>query len=131
MFFSTWETCIWSYTEFVYPECWHFDYGATSKIDDVLTGHGELLHVLPVSIIYCLLPVPLPSTPRFSQIENVPLLLFVGADVLVRVSSGLSPYATRRDWPSSTKGSIKNCDEPKCVDIKKKPVECYQVKCDH
>ena len=26
-----------SCTEFVYPECWHFDNDATSKIDDVLT----------------------------------------------------------------------------------------------
>ena len=29
-----------SCTEFVCPECWHFDNDATSKIDDVLTDHG-------------------------------------------------------------------------------------------
>ena len=39
-----------SCTEFVYPGCWHFDNGATSKIDDVLTEHGGLLHVLPVAV---------------------------------------------------------------------------------
>ena len=33
MFLSTRET----WTEFVYPGCWHFDNGAASKIDDVLT----------------------------------------------------------------------------------------------
>ena len=27
-------------TEFVNPGCWHFDNGATSKIDDVLTEQG-------------------------------------------------------------------------------------------
>ena len=31
-------------TEFVFPGCWHFDNGTTSKIDDVLNDHG--LHVL-------------------------------------------------------------------------------------
>ena len=36
--------------EFVYPECWHFDNDATSKIDDVLTEHGGLLHVLPLAV---------------------------------------------------------------------------------
>ena len=35
MFVSTGETCN-SFTKFVYPECWHFDNDATSKIDDVL-----------------------------------------------------------------------------------------------
>ena len=35
-------------TEFVYPECWHFDSGASSKIDDVLAEDGGLLHVLPL-----------------------------------------------------------------------------------
>ena len=39
-----------SCTEFVYPECWHFDNDATSKIDDVLTEHGGLLHVLPLAV---------------------------------------------------------------------------------
>ena len=39
-----------SCTEFVYPGCWHFDYGATSKIDDVLTEHGGLVHVLPLPV---------------------------------------------------------------------------------
>ena len=32
--------------EFVYPECWHFDNDATSRIDD---EHGGLLHVLPLA----------------------------------------------------------------------------------
>ena len=39
-----------SCTKFVYPECWHFDNDATSKIDDVLTEHGGLLHVLPLVV---------------------------------------------------------------------------------
>ena len=39
-----------SCTEFVYPECWHFDNDATSKIDDVLTEHGGLLHVLTLAV---------------------------------------------------------------------------------
>ena len=39
-----------SCTEFVYPECWHFDNDATNKIDIVLTEHGELLHVLPLAV---------------------------------------------------------------------------------
>ena len=39
-----------SCTEFVYPECWHFDNDATSKIEDVLTEHGGLLHVLPLAV---------------------------------------------------------------------------------
>ena len=30
--------------------CWHFDYDTTSKIDDVLTEHGGLLHVLPLAV---------------------------------------------------------------------------------
>ena len=30
--------------------CWHFDNGATSKIDDVLTEHDELLHFLPIAV---------------------------------------------------------------------------------
>ena len=38
LFNMAWETCI--YTEFVYPECWHFDNDATSNIDDVLIEHG-------------------------------------------------------------------------------------------
>ena len=51
MFFLAWETCIWfSCTEFVYPECWHFDNDATSVIDDALTEHGGLLHVLPPAV---------------------------------------------------------------------------------
>ena len=33
---------------FVYSGCWHFDNGATTKIDDVPTEHGELIHVLPI-----------------------------------------------------------------------------------
>ena len=37
-------------TDFIYPECWHFDNDATSKIDDVLTEHGGLLHVLPLAV---------------------------------------------------------------------------------
>ena len=37
------------YTEFVYPKCWHFDNGASSKIDDVLAEDGGLLHVLPLA----------------------------------------------------------------------------------
>ena len=39
-----------SCTEFVYPQCWHFDNGATSKTDDVLTEHGGLLHVLLLAV---------------------------------------------------------------------------------
>ena len=31
-------------------ECWHFDNDATNKIDDDLTEHGGLLHVLPLAI---------------------------------------------------------------------------------
>ena len=37
-----------SCTELVYPKCWHFD--NASKIDDVLTEHGGLLHVLPLAV---------------------------------------------------------------------------------
>ena len=29
---------------------WHFNNDATSKIDDVLTEHGGLLHVLPLAV---------------------------------------------------------------------------------
>ena len=51
MFFSTWETSVGpSCTEFVYPECWHFDNDAINTIDDVLTEHGGLLHVLPLTV---------------------------------------------------------------------------------
>ena len=39
-----------SCTEFVYPGCWHFDNGATSKFDDVLLEHGGLPHVLPLAV---------------------------------------------------------------------------------
>ena len=39
-----------SCTEFVYPECWHFDIAAKSKIDDILTELGGLLHVLPLAV---------------------------------------------------------------------------------
>ena len=37
-------------TKFYYPERWHFDNDATSKIDDVLTEHGGLIHVLPLAV---------------------------------------------------------------------------------
>ena len=39
-----------SCNDFVYHGCWHFDNGATSKIDDVLTEHDELLHFLPIAV---------------------------------------------------------------------------------
>ena len=39
-----------SCTEFVYPECWHFDNGATSKFDNVLLDQGGLSHVLPLAV---------------------------------------------------------------------------------
>ena len=39
-----------SCTGFVYHRCWHYDNGATSKIDDVLTEHGGPLHVLPPNV---------------------------------------------------------------------------------
>ena len=39
-----------SCTVFVYPECWHFGNGASSKIDDVLAKDDGLLHVLPITI---------------------------------------------------------------------------------
>ena len=29
---------------------WHFEKGASSKIDDVLTEDGGLLHVLPLAV---------------------------------------------------------------------------------
>ena len=48
LFNMAWETCIC--TEFVYPQCWHFDNDATSKIDDVLIEHGGLLYVLPLAV---------------------------------------------------------------------------------
>ena len=35
-------------TEFVYPECLHFD--NDDKIDDVLLEHGRLPHVLPLAV---------------------------------------------------------------------------------
>ena len=37
-------------SEFVYPGCLHFDNSALNKIDDVLTEHGGLLHVLPLAV---------------------------------------------------------------------------------
>ena len=37
-------------TEFVYPGCWHFDNGATREINDVLTEHNGLSHVLPLTV---------------------------------------------------------------------------------
>ena len=39
-----------SYNEFVFPGCWHFDNGATSKIYDILTEHCGLLNVLPLAV---------------------------------------------------------------------------------
>ena len=39
-----------SCTEFVYPECWHFDNDASSKINHVLTEHGGLLLDLPLAV---------------------------------------------------------------------------------
>ena len=39
-----------SCAEFVYLGCWHFDNSATSKIDDVLTEHGGLPHILPLAV---------------------------------------------------------------------------------
>ena len=39
-----------SCTEFVFPGCWHFDNDTASKIDDVFTEHGGLLHVLPLAV---------------------------------------------------------------------------------
>ena len=39
-----------SCTELVYLGCWHFDNGATSKVDDVLLDHGGLPHVLPLAV---------------------------------------------------------------------------------
>ena len=39
-----------SWTEFVYPGCCHLDYGGTSKIEDVFTKHGVLLHFLPLDV---------------------------------------------------------------------------------
>ena len=34
----------------IHPGCWHFDNVALSKIDDVLTEHGGLPHVLPLVV---------------------------------------------------------------------------------
>ena len=34
----------------VSPRCWHFDNGATWKIDDVLIEHGGLPHILPLAV---------------------------------------------------------------------------------
>ena len=39
---------LWS--EFVYPGYWHIDNGATSKINNVVTEHGGILHVLPLAV---------------------------------------------------------------------------------
>ena len=39
-----------SYTEFVYSGCWHFEKGATCKIDDVPIEHGVLHYVLPFAV---------------------------------------------------------------------------------
>ena len=39
-----------SYNEFVFPGCWHFDNGATSKIDDIHIELGGLPHVLPLNV---------------------------------------------------------------------------------
>ena len=39
-----------SCNEFVYPACWNFDNGETSKIDNVLTEHVGLLRVLPLAV---------------------------------------------------------------------------------
>ena len=39
-----------SCTEFVFPECWHFDNEASSKINHVLTEHGGLLLDLPLAV---------------------------------------------------------------------------------
>ena len=41
-----------SWTEFLYPECRHFDNDVTSTVNDVLTEHGGLLHVLPLAVAY-------------------------------------------------------------------------------
>ena len=34
----------------VYPRCWLYDYGVTSKFDDVLLEHCRLPHVLPLGV---------------------------------------------------------------------------------
>mgnify|MGYP001190070507 CR=1 FL=1 len=39
-----------SCTEFVHPEYWHFGNDASIKINDVLTEHGGLLHVLTLAV---------------------------------------------------------------------------------
>ena len=39
-----------SCTEFVYPRFWHFDNGATSKIDDVPLEHGGIPSCCPLVI---------------------------------------------------------------------------------
>ena len=49
-FFIHGRPAFWpSRTKFVYPGCWHFG-NATHKIDDVLTEHSGLLHVLPLDV---------------------------------------------------------------------------------
>ena len=37
-------------TEFVYPECRHFEKGATLKFDDFLIEHGGLPYDLPLAV---------------------------------------------------------------------------------
>ena len=37
-------------TEFVFPECWHFDNGASNKNNYVLAEDGGLLYVLPLTV---------------------------------------------------------------------------------
>ena len=45
--------------------CWHFDNGATSKLDDFLTEHGGLPHVLPLAVHLDLFDAQLKGTnPR-------------------------------------------------------------------
>ena len=39
-----------SFTEFVYPECWHFEKGATWKFDDVLLNYGGVPFVLALIV---------------------------------------------------------------------------------
>ena len=38
------------FTEFVYPEYWHFEKGVTWKFDDVLLNYGGLPFVLPLIV---------------------------------------------------------------------------------
>ena len=42
----------------LYPECWHFDSGASIKIDDVFAEHGGLLHILPLLSFMILVSAP-------------------------------------------------------------------------